>query len=163
MGLVREHAAEWHIDPKRIGVLGFSAGGHLAAVLSNQSPERTYPKIDAADDLPARPDFSILIYPAYLAPDKDPSHVSPELTITTNSPQAFITISEDDPVHVENVLTYAAALKKNKIPFELHVYPTGGHGMACAGPQSRSPPGPTVCKTGFSRADWIKSNFQRLT
>jgi acetyl esterase/lipase len=128
MGLVREHAAEWHIDPKRVGVLGFSAGGHLAAVLSNQSPERTYPKIDAADDLPARPDFSILIYPAYLAPDKDPSHVSPELTITTNSPQAFITISEDDPVHVENVLTYAAALKKNKIPFELHVYPTGGHG-----------------------------------
>ncbi len=128
MGIVREHATEWKIDPKRIGVLGFSAGGHLAAVVSNQSPERTYPKIDSADDLPALPDFSILIYPAYLTADKDFAHVSSELTITTNSPQAFIAITEDDPVHVESALTYAAALKKEKVPFELHVYPTGGHG-----------------------------------
>ena len=128
MGLIRQHAADWHVDPKRVGVLGFSAGGHLAAVLSNQSSERTYPKLDAADELPARPDFSILIYPAYLASEKDPSRVSPELTITTNSPQAFITITEDDPVHVEYALTYATALKKEKVPFELHVYPTGGHG-----------------------------------
>jgi acetyl esterase/lipase len=128
MGIIREHAGEWQIDPNRIGVLGFSAGGHLAAVLSNQSPERTYLKIDSADDLAARPDFSILIYPAYLASEKDSAHVSPELTISTNSPQAFISITADDPVHVEYALTYAAALKKEKVPFELHVYPTGGHG-----------------------------------
>jgi acetyl esterase/lipase len=128
MGIVRERAAEWKIDPKRVGVLGFSAGGHLAAVLSNQNSERTYPKIDSADELPARPDFSILIYPAYLALENDFAHVSPELTITTNSPQAFITITEDDPVHVESVLTYSVALKKEKVPFELHVYPSGGHG-----------------------------------
>ena len=128
MGLIRERAPEWRIDPKRIGVLGFSAGGHLAAVLSNPGSERTYPKIDSADDLPSQPNFSILIYPGYLAVEKDFTHVSPELTITTNSPQTFITITEDDPVHVESVLTYAAALKREKVPFELHVYPSGGHG-----------------------------------
>jgi len=128
LGIVREHAGEWGIDPKRIGVLGFSAGGHLAATLSNNFQERIYPKIDSADELSCRPDFTILIYPAYLTPEKDGSKLSPEFTISTNTPQAFITMTEDDPVRVENALTYAAALRKEKVPFELHVYPTGGHG-----------------------------------
>ncbi len=128
MGIIREHAAEWHIDSKRVGVLGFSAGGHLAAVLSNQSPERTYARVDAADDLPAHPDFSILIYPAYLTPEKDGTHLAPEVTVSTNTPQAFITMTEDDGVRVENALTYATELKKVKVPYELHIYPTGGHG-----------------------------------
>lgn len=128
LGLVRQHANEWGIDRKRIGVLGFSAGGHLAAVVSNHSGERTYPHVDAADDLSARPDFSILIYPAYLTPEKDGFTLVPELTVSTNTPQAFIAMTEDDPVRVENALTYAAALKKVKVPFELHIYPTGEHG-----------------------------------
>jgi acetyl esterase/lipase len=128
MGLIRKHAVEWKIDPKRVGVIGFSAGGHLAAALSNHSSERTYPPMDAIDELDSRPDFSVLIYPAYLAAEKDRSKVSPELTISTNTPQTFITMTQDDPLRVGQALTYAAALDAQKVPFELHIYPTGGHG-----------------------------------
>lgn len=128
MGLIRQHADAWKIDPRRIGVLGFSAGGHLAAAVSNQSSDRTYSKVDSADDLNSRPDFSVLIYPAYLTPDKDITKISPELTLSTNTPQAFIAMAADDPVKVEGALAYAAALQNLKIPYELHVYPTGGHG-----------------------------------
>jgi acetyl esterase/lipase len=128
MSLIRQHADEWKIDCKRIGVLGFSAGGHLAAVLSNLTGERTYPKQDAADELSYHPNFTVLIYPAYLTPDKDGSKLSPELSVTQKTPQAFIAMAADDPVRVENALTYAAELKKHNVPFELHIYPTGGHG-----------------------------------
>jgi acetyl esterase/lipase len=128
MSLTRKNAAEWGIDPKRIGVLGFSAGGHLAAIVSTGPQERTYPKIDAADESNSRPDFTVLIYPGYLASETDRSQISSELRIGKETPQAFIAMSADDPVHVENALTYAAALQKEKIPFALHIYPTGGHG-----------------------------------
>jgi acetyl esterase/lipase len=128
MVLIRQHADEWGIDKKRVGVLGFSAGGHLAAVLSSKYQERTYPGIDSADDLSCRPDFNVLIYPGYLAAEPDRTKLPPEITITPESPQAFIAMAQDDPVHVENALVYAAELQKQKIPFELHIYPTGGHG-----------------------------------
>jgi acetyl esterase/lipase len=128
MGLIREHADEWKIDPKRVGVLGFSAGGHLAATLSNHAGERTYPKVDAADELNSRPNFTVLIYPAYLTPENDRTKLAPEVDVTKQTPQAFIAMAADDPVHVENALVYAGALAKEKIPVELHIYPTGGHG-----------------------------------
>jgi acetyl esterase/lipase len=151
VGLVREHATEWGIDPKRIGVLGFSAGGHLAATLSSQFLQRTYAQVDSADDLSCRPDFTILIYPAYLTPDKDASKLASELTISTNTPQAFITMTEDDPVHVENALLYAAALKKEKVTFELHIYPTGGHGYGLR--KTKEP----VTTWSDRLADWFTS------
>jgi acetyl esterase/lipase len=140
MGLIRQHAAEWQIKPKNIGVLGFSAGGHLAAMVSNTA-ERTYDKVDAADELPSRPNFTILIYPGYLTPDEDGLKLSPELIVNKETPQAFIAMAADDPVRVENALTYAMALRKEKIPFELHVYPTGGHGYG-------------LRKTGQTVATW---------
>ncbi len=126
--LIRQHAAEWHIDPKRVGVLGFSAGGHLAASASNPPADRTYPRVDAADELDARPNFSVLIYPAYLAREDDKTKVSPELSLSASTPQAFITMTEDDGIGVECALAYSAELKKLKVPFEMHIYPTGGHG-----------------------------------
>jgi acetyl esterase/lipase len=128
LGIIRQHAEAWRIDANRLGVLGFSAGGHLAAVSSSQFEQRAYPKVDAADDLSSRPDFTILIYPGYLASEKDGTRLAPEIAITTNTPQAFIAMSADDPVRVENALAYATALRKERIPFELHIYPTGGHG-----------------------------------
>ena len=128
IGLVRSRAQEWHLNPARIGVLGFSAGGHLAAAASNNYTERTYPHTDAADDTSCRPDFAVLIYPAYLTVKEQGDKISPELPITTQTPPTFLVMAEDDPVRVENVLYYALALKTAKVPFELHVYPTGGHG-----------------------------------
>jgi acetyl esterase/lipase len=125
-GIVREHAAEWGIDPKRVGVLGFSAGGNLCAVLS-ASGARTYPRVDAADDLSCHPDFQILIYPAYLVKDGGYA-VAPEVAVSGATPPTFLVMAEDDPVHVENIIGYAMALEEAKVPMEMHLYPTGGHG-----------------------------------
>jgi acetyl esterase/lipase len=128
ISLIRQHASEWSIDPQRIGVLGFSAGGHLAAVLSAGPQERTYEKIDDADTLSSKPNFTVLIYPGYLTAEKNTTTLAPEFVITKETPQTFIAMTADDPVHVENALVYASALQKEKVPFELHIYPTGGHG-----------------------------------
>jgi acetyl esterase/lipase len=128
LGLVRSHAAEWGLNPGRIGVLGFSAGGHLAAALSNNYQSRSYPEVDEADTRSCRPDFSILIYPAYLTVKEEHDKIAPEFNITTNTPPAFVVMAEDDSVRVENALFYTLALKNVQVPVELHVYPSGGHG-----------------------------------
>ena len=125
---MRGHAKEWGIDPQRIGVLGFSAGGHLSAALSCQYEERTYPAADEADKVSCRPDFAVLIYPGGLTIKTEDDRLAPELKITTNLPPTFIAMAGDDPVRVENAVFYALALKNAKVPVELHVYPTGGHG-----------------------------------
>ena len=128
MGLVRSHAAEWGLDSNRIGVMGFSAGGHLAATLSNQYTNRAYAPIDGADALSCRPDFTLLIYPAYLTDPKNGDVVNAELPVSAATPPTFVIIAQDDPVRVENVLGYIGALQKAKVPMELHLFPTGGHG-----------------------------------
>jgi acetyl esterase/lipase len=128
LGLVRQHAAEWHIDPNRIGVLGFSAGAHLAAALSTHYDKRLYAPVDAADQLSCRPDFAVIVYPGYLA---DPSRSNLEkldLHPTASTPPSFIVQAEDDPVHVENSTTWFLALKGANVPAELHLYAKGGHG-----------------------------------
>jgi acetyl esterase/lipase len=127
LGMVRSHAAEWHIDPKRIGILGFSAGGHLSAVASTCFEKRTYQPVDEADQLSCRPDFTVLIYPAYLLRKQGPD-LSPELTVTSNTPPTFLVQTENDPVPVENSRFYYLALKKAGVPAEMHLYATGGHG-----------------------------------
>jgi acetyl esterase/lipase len=126
LGLVRQQAKELGI--RRVGVLGFSAGGHLAAALSTNHEQRTYPKVDEADAESCRPDFTILIYPGYLTVKEANDKIAPELKITTNTPPTFIAMAEDDPIRVESALLYAIALKQAHVPLELHVYPTGGHG-----------------------------------
>ncbi len=127
-GIVRLHAAEWHIDPKRIGVLGFSAGAHLSAALSTHFAQRLYEPIDAADQVSCRPDFAVIIYPGYLAIAVENFAPNSEIHITEQTPPSFILQAEDDPVHVENALVYFQALKNAKVPAELHVYAEGGHG-----------------------------------
>ncbi len=128
VGMVRAHAAEWHIDPKRIGVLGFSAGGHLAAAISTHFEKRLYDPVDAADQRSCRPDFAVVVYPGYLAlADKDFA-ANPDINPTPDTPPTFIVQAEDDPVHVENATVYFLALKKAHVPAELHVYAEGGHG-----------------------------------
>ena len=127
MSVVRHRAAQLGIDPSRLGILGFSAGAHLSAVLSSAT-NRAYAPIDEADEASSRPDFSVLIYPAYLTAKEQGDQVSPEIHLGTNTPPTFIVITEDDPVRMENALLYAVAAKQFKVPVELHLYPTGGHG-----------------------------------
>ncbi|EEF60854.1 alpha/beta hydrolase [Pedosphaera parvula] len=128
LGIIRSHAKEWNLNPKHIGILGFSAGGHLSATASNNYLKRTYDTIDAADEVSCRPDFTLLVYPAYLTAKEDPYQLAAEVCVTSNTPPAFILQTEDDAVKVECSLAYAMALKKSKVPMELHIYPVGGHG-----------------------------------
>ena len=129
MGLVRFHAADWGIDPNRLGVLGFSAGGHLSAALSNNYEKRLYPPQDAADKLSCRPDFAVLVYPGRLTLPDQNFALSPGIQPTANTPPTFIVQAEDDPVHVENAIVYFMALKNAEVSAELHVYAQGGHGF----------------------------------
>ncbi len=128
LGIVREHAAEWKIDPKRVGVLGFSAGAHLSAALSTHYDQRLYDPVDAADKLSCRPDFAVIVYPGYLAIADQGMAPNPEIHPTADTPTSFIVQAEDDPVHVENAIVYFTALKNAKVPAELHIYAQGGHG-----------------------------------
>ena len=128
VGLVRSKAAEWHLDASRIGVLGFSAGAHLATALSTHFDKRLYDTVDAADSISCRPDFAVIVYPAYVASgDKDFSTMA-DIPVTAQTPPSFIVQAEDDPVHVENAVAYFVALKNAKVPAELHIYAAGGHG-----------------------------------
>ncbi len=149
MGLVRLHAAEWHIDPHKIGVLGFSAGGHLVAAISNHFQERLYPAVDAADKESCRPDFAVAIYPGHLSlsaaewdakqgtkkfaihfpvgTDKNLG-LNPDIHVTKETPPTFLLQNEDD--HVDSVydsLAYYIALVKAEVPAEIHAYAQGGH------------------------------------
>jgi acetyl esterase/lipase len=128
LSLARFHAADWQIDPKRIGIMGFSAGGHLSAAASTRFEKRAYEAVDEADHVSCRPDFTMLIYPAYLVVNKGPE-LSPELTLTSNTPPTFLVQAEDDhAAPVENSLFYYLALKKAGIPAEMHIFSSGGHG-----------------------------------
>ena len=128
MGLLRQRAPEFGIDPHRLGIVGFSAGAHVAAVLSAHQDERLYPVIDEADHTSCRPDFAMLVYPGYFT---GKGHdIAPEVAVTNGkTPPTFIAMVEDDPVHVENALYYYLALKQARVPAEMHLYPTGGHGF----------------------------------
>jgi len=130
VGLVRFHAAEWHIDPHKIGVLGFSAGGHMVAAMSTHFGHRLYPAVDAADKESCRPDFAVALYPGHLWIDHEKFELNPDIRthITRQTPPTFLLQAEDD--HVDNVndsLVYYIALKTAGVPVEMHLYGQGGH------------------------------------
>lgn len=128
LSLTRAHAAEWSIDPKRLGIIGFSAGGNVAAKASAPLEERSYPSIDAVDQQTCRPDFAVLVYPAYL--DDKAGNVSSDLNLKAQIPPTLIVHSEDDKTHVVGSKIYHAALDAAKVAHEFKLYPTGGHGYA---------------------------------
>lgn|SRR6185312_274473 len=126
MRLARAHAAEWHIDPKRIGAIGFSAGAHLAAVLSTHSAfQGTHVPASTVD---AQPNFQLLLYPGWL--NTSDGKVNPAVAPTADTPPTFLVMAENDyTAHVENALVYFQALKDAKVPAELHLFTQGGHGF----------------------------------
>ena len=130
VGLVRFHGAELHIDPHKIGVLGFSAGGHMVAEMSTHFEQRAYPAVDAADKESCRPDFAIAIYPGHLWIDDLKFELNPDIRahITAQTPPTFLLQAEDDYVdNVNQSLVYYIALKDAKVPVEMHLYAKGGH------------------------------------
>ena len=128
VGLVRLHAGEWHIDPHKIGVIGFSAGGHMVAAVSTHFDKRSYPAVDAADKESSRPDFAIAVFPGHLSSDNNDCELNPNVPVTSKTPPTFLLQAEDDPVDdVTNSLVYFTALKKAGVPAEMHLYAQGGH------------------------------------
>jgi len=126
--LVRLHAAEWHIDPRKIGVLGFSAGGYLVAEASTRFKLRLYAPIDSADQESSRPDFAVAIYPGHLATEGDALKLNPNVPVSRETPATFLLQAEDDTVDgVQQALVYYAALKNADVPVEMHLYAHGGH------------------------------------
>lgn len=129
LGLLRLHAAKLNIDPHKIGVLGFSAGGHLVASISTHF-EREYAPIDAADKESCRPDFAIALYPGHMSINykEDLSKLNPYIHVTNQTPPTFLLHAQDDPINpVEYSLLYYAALKKVNVPVEMHLFAAGQH------------------------------------
>jgi len=168
--LARYHAEDWGLDTGQIGVMGFSAGGHLASTLSTQYAHQTDRETDTVDALSARPDFSVLVYPvisfrdvsAHLgsrrnllgeeAPQEMVDRFSSELNVTADTPPTFLVHSQDDEVvPVENSFLYFDALHRHNVPVSLHVYPTGGHGFAFGTGRG------TVEEWSTILLDWLKS------
>jgi acetyl esterase/lipase len=128
LGLVRQHASQWHIDPHKIGVIGFSAGGHLAAAVSTRFAHRSYPPVDAADALSCRPDFAILVYPGHLWTPGTELTLRSDLHVPADASPTFLLQAENDHVDpVKHSLTYYAALQKARVPVEMHLYAQGDH------------------------------------
>lgn len=151
MRLVRSKAAEWKLDDKKIGILGFSAGGHLAARTSTNYETLSYSAIDDVDQLAGRPDFTILIYPAYLV-TKDMTTLTPMIAVNDKTPPAFLAHAYDDGVTADSSVQYFLALKRNKVSAELHVYSKGGHGYGMR-------PSPNVVVTWPKRCEeWMRAS-----
>jgi acetyl esterase/lipase len=127
MSLMRSKASELGIDPKRVGILGFSAGGNLAGGTCLKYSQRQYDKIDPVDDVSNRPDFGVLIYAAYLADQN--GNIKPEYQPTKETPPMFFAFAMDDRVAVDGSFAMAKALKNVGVPAELHMYDSGGHGF----------------------------------
>ncbi len=148
MRLVRHHASAWNIDPKRVGVLGFSAGGHLAARASTAFAASSYTAVDQADQLDCRPDFTILVYAAYLS--HDDYRIADDVAVTRKTPPAFVVAAQDDVRNVDSSLAYYLAMKKAGVPTELHLFPSGGHGFGLRPPKRVASIWPKLCET------WLK-------
>ena len=136
VSLVQSRAAEWGIDPNRIGILGFSAGGHLAVATATHFDQRAYEPIDEIDKISCRPDFAVAVYPGYLI-EQHPAGVeinkdvlAPYIRIPTETPPVFLVHASDDTMAgAENSVVMYLALKRANVATELHVYAHGGHGF----------------------------------
>lgn len=127
MSLTRSHAAEWGLDPQRIGIMGFSAGGETAGLTAMLRDQRLYVKLDAADGHSCAPNFTLPIYPGGFY-DKEAGGLKPCLKVTKDTPPMFFAMAQDDHVNSLNCTVLYTALTREKVPAELHLFTRGGHG-----------------------------------
>ena len=171
MRLIRARAAEWQIDPARIGILGFSAGAHLAGMTAVKPAASLYARVDAADAVSARPDFAVLLYPVLtMQPPFDTTHAkkellgahpaqaardaqSVELQVDARTPPSFIAQAFDDPIAPpDNSVLMAVALRRAGVPVALHVFQRGGHGWGLGKPGSEPAAWPQLLLA------WLRAN-----
>lgn len=144
MGIIRQNSKEWKIDDTKLGVIGFSAGGNLAARLIETHQTRTYKPIDEADKLICKPNFCMLIYPAWLEADK----------VTETHPTTFIVQTKDDNL-VKDTIPYADALKAKNVPSEFHLFDVGGHGYGMRPSDDPVSKWPELCEK------WLNATLKR--
>jgi acetyl esterase/lipase len=150
ISLVRSKVADWGVDPKRIGVLGFSAGGHLAAWAATNFDKRAYNLVDASDQASCRPDFAVVIYPGGVV-KRGTAELSPEIRVTPQTPPCFFAQAHDDRVNAENSVAMYLALKRAGVSAELHIYASGGHGFGMRPTGKPVATWPDLCR------DWMQS------
>lgn len=150
MSVVRARAAEWDVDPAKVGMLGFSAGGHLTAWTSTNFDKRSYDPVDDADKQSCRPDFAIVVYPGG-AVEKGTTDLKPQIRIGKDTPPTFLTMATDDPVNPDNCVAMYQALRKAGVPVEMHLYAAGGHGYGLRPSTRPASTWPDRC------AEWMRS------
>jgi acetyl esterase/lipase len=172
---VRSRAAEWAVDARRIGIIGFSAGGHLASTAGTHFDAGTAASTDPIERVSSRPDFMLLLYPVITMRGDSVTHrgsrtnligdhpddalvrlLSNETQVTRNTPPTFIVHSTDDKVvPIENALLFYAALKAAAVPVEMHVFEYGGHGFGLAPTDPVLSAWTTLCESWLRRHGWI--------
>jgi acetyl esterase/lipase len=153
---VRSKADEWPLDAKRIGILGFSAGGHLAASASTNFDKRAYETMDDIDKVSCRPDFTVLVYPAYLV-EKGKDELNPDIRVRKECPPMFFAHAGDDGVSPENSARMYLALKRAGVPAELHIYSSGGHGFGLRPTEKPCSTWPKRCTEWFRMQGVLKT------
>jgi acetyl esterase/lipase len=148
---VRHNAGAWGVDPARIGILGFSAGGNLAVMAGVTWDEPAYPRIDALDDVSCRPDFMVPVYPAYLGNEDKPGPLSPLVRVTGRTPPTFLVVTHDDKLRGINAAQFYIELKKANVAAELHIFTRGGHGYGLRPSENAVSRWPKACE------DWMRA------
>lgn len=155
VSLVRSKAAEWKLDPDRIGILGFSAGGETAGLTALLFEKRQYEPVDDVDKVSARPNFAMLIYPGGLL-IKGQEKLQEHVVVPKDAPPMFFAHAFDDNVSVLNSLLLAGELKKQNIPTELHIYAAGGHGFGMRQKGDPANTWPDRCEAWMRRSGWLE-------
>ena len=160
ISLVRHHAGKWKLNPKRIGVLGFSAGG-MTAALTALSEKRKYEPLDEIDKISYKPNIAMLIYPAYLV-NKEETALKDFVHVDKNAPPMFLVHAFNDGVTMQSSLKLMSALKKAKVPSELHIYDAGGHGYGLRADKSLPISSwHNRCEDWLQHIDWIANKPQQ--
>lgn len=155
IGMIRNQAEEWKIDPDKVGILGFSAGGHLSSMAITWDGEQTYKTDPELDHENIVPDFGILVYPAYQIDDNDPDKLSPEITVDENTPPAFVVCAHGDKKWVEGSARFYIEMSRNDRPCELHIFAKGGHGFGYQNTLEEIQKWPTLAEKWMAAMDLI--------
>ena len=158
LSMVRSNAKVWDLDVKRIGMLGFSAGGHLTAHAATNFDKRAYEPIDEVDKVSCRPDFAVVIYPGGVVDKKNKEKLSPEIRVSKETPPTFLAQSNDDRVGPENSAVLYLALKKEGVPAELHIYANGGHGYGLRPSKNPCSHWPKRCEEWLRNQGFLESS-----
>ena len=151
ISLTRAKAAEWGVDPARIGLLGFSAGGHLTAHAATNGDQRAYEAVDASDKASCRPDFAVMIYPGGVLDKGEPAKLAARIRVSKDTPPSFLAVSTDDKGSAPGTLRLYEALRDAGVAAELHVFEAGGHGYGMRKGEKPHNAWPARCE------DWMRA------